>query len=483
MKKVLNYIGGEFTESESKNYFSKLNPANSQEIAQVVKSSARDVERCILPAQKAQKIWGQTPAVKRGEVMFEFVKALEANKFKIAETVAHETGKSVKDALGETLAAVSQGYYMAGEGARMFGRTVGSSIDLRSAAITKEPVGLTALIVAFNTPIANIAWKVFPSLIAGNAAILKASEDTPMTAQLFAEIFSESHFPKGILTVLHGMGKEVGAALVANKDIQLVSFTGSTEVGRQIAQSAGSRLAKTFLELGGKNPMVICDDADLENAVKWANLSSFSNAGQRCAASSRIIVFDSVYDKFKKMFLDKAHSLKVGTNDSDDFGPVINERAMVRMLSEVQEAQKSGAALLIGGKRLDAGTWAQGFFVPPTVLENASVDSKISKCELFGPITCLYKVKDLNEALELANDCDFGLTSAIHTGSYHRAIEFSRKIQAGVCSINAGTHGSEPHMPFGGVKDSGTGGREPGPEAIDVYTQLKVTYHNTLAHL
>jgi aldehyde dehydrogenase (NAD+) len=190
-----------------------------------------------------------------------------------------------------------------------------------------------------------------------------------------------------------------------------------------------------------------------------------------------------VYEKFKKMFLDKAHSLKIGTNDADDFGPVINEKGMNRMLHEVHESQKAGATLLVGGRRLDAGTWSKGFFVPPTILENASADSRISKCELFGPITCLYKVRNLNEALELANNCDFGLTSAIHTSNYHRALEFSRKIQAGVCSINAGTHGSEPHMPFGGVKDSGAGGREPGPEAIDVYTQLKVTYHNTLAHL
>ncbi len=474
VEKVLNYLGGEWVEARSQQFFDKFNPATGEKLVQVARSNLADVEIAISQSKEAQKSWARTPAVRRGEILFDIVKRMEAKKEDIARVVALETGKSYKDALGETGAAISQGYFMAGEGARLYGRTTGSSVDHRMASIVREPVGITALIVAFNTPIANVAWKVFPSLICGNAVLLKGSEDTPLTANIFAQIVHESQLPKGVFHVLYGLGNEVGSSLVSHKDIGLVSFTGSTEVGRIIAQGAGQRLAKVFLELGGKNPMVVCEDADLENACKWALLSSFSNAGQRCAASSRILVFDSIYDKFKKMFVEKAQKLKVGCSDQDDLGPVINSRQIERMEKALTDASSRGVQILVGGKRLDR----PGYFMAPTIYENASWDDPMTCHELFGPITGLYRVKSFEEAVEKANATEFGLTSAIHTRDYNKAMEFSRLIQAGVCSINAGTHGSEPHMPFGGVKSSGTGGREPGPEALDVYTQLKVVYHN-----
>lgn len=477
-KKILNYINGEWCTPSNHEFYDKISPVDGATLAQVARSNTNDANQAVEVAHKSQKIWAQTPAVRRGEILFELVKSMELRKIEIAHVVAKETGKSIKDALGETGAAISQGYYMAGEGARLFGRTTGSGMENRMAMITREPVGVAALIVAFNTPIANIAWKVFPALICGNGVVLKASEDTPLTAQIFSEIANESQLPKGIFNILYGIGKEAGAALVENSKVDLVSFTGSSHVGRQIAQESGKRLAKTFLELGGKNPMVIFEDADLENAVKWAALSSFSNAGQRCAASSRILIHESIYAKFKAAFAEKTKSLKVGPLDEDDLGPVINQRQLLNIETAIKSAQARGAIIVAGGSRLQGGKYDGGCFMAPTIVEGLGPDDAFSCEELFGPVTQLFSFKNFDEAMTMANNSIYGLTSAIHTRDYNRAMEFSKKVQAGVCSINAGTHGSEPHMPFGGVKQSGAGGREPGPEALDVYTQLKVTYHN-----
>jgi aldehyde dehydrogenase (NAD+) len=249
-------------------------------------------------------------------------------------------------------------------------------------------------------------------------------------------------------------------------------------VGRQIAAVAGERLAKVSLELGGKNPLVVCDDADLENAAKWVLLSAFSNAGQRCASGSRIIIFASIYDEFRDMLVEQTKALKVGPGDEDDFGPVINEKQLSNMLTAVERAEQEGAAILTGGHRLTDSSHVNGFYMAPTIIENVDPHAEISTSELFGPITCLYRVKDFTEALQLANDSPYGLTACIHTRSIHRAIEFTQKVQAGVAMVNAGTYGSEPHMPFGGLKQSGNGSREPGTEALDVYSDLKDIYVN-----
>ena len=253
----------------------------------------------------------------------------------------------------------------------------------------------------------------------------------------------------------------------------MVSFTGSTAVGRQIASVAGQRLAKVSLELGGKNPLVVCDDADLESAAKWVLLSAFSNAGQRCASGSRIIVFEAIYDQFRDMLVESTRALKVGPGDEDDLGPVINAKQLGNMLDAVQVARQKGAVILTGGQRLTDDSHANGFYMAPTLIENAEPEDDISTIELFGPITCLYRVKDFQEALRLANNSPYGLTACIHTRNFHRAMEFTRKVQAGVAVVNAGTFGSEPHMPFGGLKQSGNGTREPGTEALDVYSDLK----------
>jgi aldehyde dehydrogenase (NAD+) len=276
-----------------------------------------------------------------------------------------------------------------------------------------------------------------------------------------------------VLNIVQGLGEEAGAPLVADARVAVVSFTGSTAVGREIARVAGSRLARVSLELGGKNPLVVCDDADLEHAAKWTILSAFSNTGQRCAAGSRIIVFDAIYNRFRDMLVARTRRLKVGPGNDDDFGPVINAGQLDAVLAAVKRARQAGASVLTGGHRLNDSGREAGYYLAPTIIENAAPDAEISVSELFGPVTCLYRVPGFDEALRLANQSPYGLTACIHTRSVHRALEFTRRVQAGVVVVNAGTYGSEPHMPFGGVKQSGNGTREPGTEALDVYSNLK----------
>jgi alpha-ketoglutaric semialdehyde dehydrogenase len=321
-------------------------------------------------------------------------------------------------------------------------------------------------------PLANVAWKVFPALLCGNGAVLKASEDAPETALVFARLAAEAALPDGILNVVQGYGREAGQPLVEDPRVAVVSFTGSTAVGRMIARVAGERLAKVCLELGGKNPLVVCDDADLDRAAQAAALSAFSNAGQRCAAGSRLIVFDAVYDRFRELIVTRAEAQRVGPDDEHDFGPVINERQLERMLAAVARAREQGARVVAGGERLPG----PGYHIAPTIVEGVDAHSEIACTELFGPIATLHRVRDFDEALAVANASPYGLTAAVWTNSVHRAQEFVRRVVAGGVQVNGPTYGFEPHVPFGGQRDSGTGWREPGTEALDVYSDWKTVY-------
>jgi aldehyde dehydrogenase (NAD+) len=411
-------------------------------------------------------------------LLHEIVLGMKAHQAEIAQIVAAETGKSYKEAYGEAGGAIALGLFYASEGQRLYGRTTTSGVANKYAMTVRMPLGVAGLIIAANTPIANVAWKVFPALICGNTAILKAAEDTPATAWIFGKIAQEAGLPPGVLNIIQGYGEEAGAPLVAHPDVAVVSFTGSTEVGRIIQRVAGERFARVSLELGGKNPLVVCDDADLDNAVQWTILSAFSNAGQRCASGSRIIVFDAIYESFRDRLLERTRQLKVGATDGDDLGAVINESQLNNMLAAVAQAKQEGATVLVGGDRLRDPNHAPGFYMAPTLLENVSPQAELSQCELFGPIAILYRVQDFQEALALANDSPYGLTASIHTRSLHRAVKFCEKVQSGVAVVNGGTYGSEPHMPFGGLKQSGNGTREPGTEALDVYSELKDIYIN-----
>jgi acyl-CoA reductase-like NAD-dependent aldehyde dehydrogenase len=474
---IPNLIGGEAQAADGRT-FAKVAPATGREICRVARSGVADVRRAVEAARRAQPAWAALTVVKRGDILRQIAVLMRERREMLAELVSLETGKSKKDALGETDAAIEMGFFVAGEGRRFYGQTTTSAVPNKTAMVVRQPLGVAGLIIAANTPIANVAWKAFPALLCGNAAILKASEDTPLSAWAFGLIAREAGVPDGVYTTLHGLGPEAGGPLVEHPDVAVISFTGSCEVGRWIAETAGRRLAKTCLELGGKNPLIVCDDADLANAVTWTIGSAFSNAGQRCAAGSRIIVFDAVYDRFKAMLIEATNTLKVGTGDTDDFGPVINEEQMTNMIAAVDRATAAGATVLTGGRRLAGASYGDGFFVAPTLIEHVGPNDEISRAELFGPITCLYRVSGFEEAIALANDSPFGLTASIHTQNINRAMTFLARIQSGVAVVNGGTYGSEPHLPFGGLRQSGNGWREAGTQALDVYSDLKTIYIN-----
>jgi aldehyde dehydrogenase (NAD+) len=406
------------------------------------------VATAVAAARWAQPDWAARTVVSRGELCRELALALREQREELSEAVAAETGKSLELARGETDAAIEMGFFVAGEGRRSYGRTTTASMEHRTVMSLRQPVGVAGLVISFNTPLPNVAWKVFPAILCGNACVLKPSEHTPASAYHFATLCCEVGLPQGVLNVVQGLGPEAGAALVEHPGVDLVSFTGSAETGRWVNETAARRLAKVCLELGGKNALVVCDDADLDSAVSWALASAFSNAGQRCASASRIVVFDQVYEAFRDRFVAEAAGY--------DAGPVISEAAVERLVA-------AGAA------RIDR----PGFWIAPTVLEDVAPDADVSCAELFGPVTILYRVGGFDEALALVNDSPYGLTAAIHTANVHRAMRFAEQVQAGVVVVNGGTHGSEPHMGFGGVKQSGTGWREAGVEALDVYSEWK----------
>lgn len=477
---VLNWIDGRAVPAKSGQELDKLSPVSGRVLCRAARSDAQDVAAAVAAAKNAQPGWAAMPAVQRGMLLHKIVDAMLARREEIAEIVARETGKSFQSALGETDGAAQLGLFFASEGQRLYGKTLTSGVADKHSLIWREPVGVAGLIVAANTPIANVAWKVFPALVCGNAAVLKTPEDSPATGWVVGRIAHEAGLPGGVLNVVHGYGDEAGAALVQHPDVGVVSFTGSTRVGLFIQEHAGRRLAKVSLELGGKNPLVVCDDADLDNALHWSLLSAFSNAGQRCASGSRIIVLEKIYERFENEFVARASKLKVGPDDDDDLGPVINEKQLNNMLSAVEKisAGKGGGKVLVGGHRLQDAGHKSGYYMAPTIIADLDVDDPVSRTELFGPVTCLYRVKDFSAAVALANDSDYGLTASIHTQNIHRAIEFSRRVKAGTVVINGGTFGSEPHMPFGGLRQSGNGTREPGTEALDVYSNLKTVSIN-----
>ena len=459
---VPNLVDGEERPPASGVWLDKARPADGSDLCRVARSGAADADAAVATACAAQREWAARTAVERGNVVRAIAELLRERRDEASELVAAETGKALALALGETDAAVEMGFFVAGEGRRSYGRTTTASMPHRTVLTMRRPVGVAALLISFNTPLPNIAWKAFPSIFCGNGSVLKPSEHAPVSAWWLGRLCLEAGLPPGVLNVVQGLGPEAGMPLVEDTRVDLVSFTGSASTGRLIAETAGRRLAKTVMELGGKNALVVCDDADLDRAVEWTLASAFSNAGQRCAAASRILVFEAVYDDFRERLLRAAAAM-------GDVGPVISEAAMERILGAVDAAVGGGAAVLAGGVRVGD----RGWHVAPTVVEGAAPDAPLSRDELFGPVASLYRVAGFDEAVALANDSPYGLTAAIHTASVHRAMQFAERVAAGVVVVNAGTHGSEPHMGFGGVGQSGTGWKEAGLESLDVYSETQ----------
>ena len=470
---AVNWIGGEACAPEGGSAFERRNPHDGSLVCHVAESGAEDVARAVGVAAASFDGWAALTPVKRGQILSDLVALMKRDRDALAACVAEETGKPPQDAIGEVGGAIMQGEYFAGEGMRLYGRSLTSGTPGKYAHTIRQPHGVAGLIVPANTPIANIAWKAFPALVCGNAVVMKAAEDSPRIASMFARLTKEAGIPDGVFNVIQGRGQPAGSALVEDPRVAVISFTGSTGVGKWIAETAARRLARVSLELGGKNPFVVCDDADLDRAVHWAALSAFSNAGQRCAAGSRMIVFDNVYDAFRDALVERARHLTLGVHEGADLGPVMNGRQHANILSALERAREDGGTILCGGGAPADEALAKGCYVQPTLVEGLPEDAELSCNEFFGPVATLHRVSSLEEALALANGTEYGLTAAIHTQSVDRAMWFAQRVRAGVANINLGTYGSEPHMPFGGFGASGNGTREPGVEALDVYSETK----------
>jgi acyl-CoA reductase-like NAD-dependent aldehyde dehydrogenase len=470
---IPNWIDGREELPKNGAALDKFNPHNGEVLCRVADSSPADVGYAVTAASAAFATWSELTPVKRGQILADVVATMKQHADDLAECVAVETGKPPQDAKGETGGAILQAEYWAGEGMRLYARSLTSGMPGKYSHTVRQPRGIAGLIVPANTPIANIAWKTFPALICGNTVVLKAAEDSPRIALFFARLTKEAGLPDGVFNVIQGRGQPAGAALVTDKRVDVISFTGSTQVGRWIAETAGKRLARVSLELGGKNPFVVCDDADLDQAVHWASLSAYSNAGQRCAAGSRVIVFDGIYEAFRDRLVAKAESLKLGVAAGCDLGPVVNKRQQQAILAAVEAARSEGGQVLCGGCAPSAPELAGGYYVQPTVIDGLDANAHLAQKEIFGPVATLHRVKSLPDALRMANSTEYGLTAAIHTCNVDRAMWFAQRVSAGVVNINIGTYGSEPHMPFGGFGASGNGTREPGVEALDVYSELK----------
>jgi acyl-CoA reductase-like NAD-dependent aldehyde dehydrogenase len=473
MNLIKNWIGGEEKISEEGISLEKFNPHNGQLLSCFVNSTFDDINNAIEIAQEAFQFWAEFTPVKRGQILGKIAHEMRNNLDQLASCISMETGKSIKDALGEVQAAILQAEFFAGEGMRLYGKSLTSGIENKYTHTVRQPHGVVGLIVPANTPIANIAWKTFPALICGNSVVLKASEDSPAIAILFAKLTKAAGLPDGVFNVIQGEGIISGSLIVEDPRISLISFTGSTIVGKKIAQIAGNRLARVSLELGGKNPFVVCDDADIDQAVHWATLSAFSNAGQRCAAGSRILVYRSVYNSFRDKFVARTKKLKLGVDNESDLGPIINKKQQINILNSIENAIKNGGKILCGGRIPIEEHFKNGYYIEPTIIDEIERSSEISQKEIFGPVATLHVVDDLEDALRFSNSSKYGLTAAIHTRNIDRSMWFAQKVKAGIVNVNIGTFGSEPHMPFGGLGLSGNGTREPGVEALDVYSELK----------
>lgn len=463
--------------------FEKRCPIDDRRLAEIERGGAVDVARAIDAAAAASESWARVTAPRRGEVLARAARLLREREREFGEIVQAETGKPWKNAVAEVASSADLADFMAGEGSRFYGKTMTSPIDNRAVQTVRSPIGICAGIMPFNSPLAGIAWKALPALLCGNALVVKSHELTPYTAVHFGKLLRDAGLPRGLYSAVQGFGPEVGAPMVQDNRVGVVSFTGSAPTGKLVQRLVSERavLGKVCLELGGKNPLVVCDDADLALAVEHTTASAFIDAGQRCAAGSRILVFAEVYDAFRTKLIERVKTVKVGSGADDECGPVITRANLERLVGTIDAARGRGARVLIGGGAVEA--LAPGYYLQPTVLDNVDPADEVSQHELFGPVTCLYRVRDFEHAMALANGTSFGLTGAIHTRNMHRVQEFIRRYQGGLVSVNGPTYGAGPHMPFGGVKNSGNGFREPGTEALDVYTEWKtvVLNHNPQA--
>ena len=476
-----NFINGQWAAARDGATFESVNPANLGETLGVyARSQAADVEAAVAAAKAAYPAWRKTPAPVRGAILFRMGQLLEAHKEEISRQMVAEMGKVLTEARGDVQEAIDMAYYIAAFGRLPNGATTPSERPDIFCFAQRVPVGVVGLITPWNFPIAIPSWKMFPALLAGNTVVLKPAEDTPGLAVEFVRLLAEAGIPDGVVNLVTGFGPEAGAALVEARDVATISFTGSTETGRGIAARCGQLLKRVSCELGGKNAIVVLEDADLELAVKGALWSAFGTAGQRCTAASRLIVQKSVLPKFREMLIAQTEALKMGAGVSPDtqIGPVVNRSQLARIHSYVEIGKAEGAAVLTGGKVLDGPEYAGGCFYAPTVLDNLTLDMRVAQEEIFGPVTGLIAVDSLDDAITAANATNFGLSLSLYTANVNRAFRAMDELESGIVYINLPTSGAEIQLPFGGVKQTGNGHREAGWMAADYCTEWKSVYVN-----
>jgi len=479
-KTYFNYIGGEWTKSASGEWFENLNPADTTDVVgRFPRSNEEDVNRAVEAARNAATKWRRTPAPKRAEILFRLGEILRENKDRFTRDMTREMGKVVKEAGGDVQEAIDCTYYTAGEGRRLHGFTTPAEMPNKFAMCVRQPVGICGLITPFNFPMAIPSWKLIPALVCGNTVVIKSGEDVPLSTINLVKSCEEAGIPKGVVNVVNGHGADVGAPLVNHKDVRLISFTGSTDTGRIIAEECARQNKIVSLEMGGKNAIIVMDDADVDNAVEGSLWGAFGTSGQRCTASSRLVVHKKVYKKFCEKLVERVKKLKVGNglDEKTEVGPVINQAAMEKILAYIEIGQKEDKAkLACGGNRLSKGDYKNGYYIEPTVFTDVAPKMRVGQEEIFGPVTSVIPFSTLDEAIDIVNDVKYGLSSAIYTQDVNQAFYAMQELYTGICYVNSATIGAEVHLPFGGTKGTGNGHREAGTQVLDIFTEWKSLY-------
>jgi aldehyde dehydrogenase (NAD+) len=473
-----NYIGGEWVPAKSGKTFVDLNPADQEDvIGEFPSSDAGDVDRAVAAAKKAFEKWRRTPAPKRGEIIFRVGEILTQEKENLARAMTREMGKVLKETRGDVQEGIDTAYLHAGEGRRLHGFTSGSELPRKAGWAVRAPIGVCGLITPWNFPLAIPTWKTFPALVAGNTVVLKPASDTPEAAHLLVEALEEAGVPDGVVNLVHGSGSVAGSALVQHPDVRVLSFTGSSAVGREISSVAGRALKRVSLELGGKNAQIVMDDADPKLALEGVLWGAFGTTGQRCTATSRLIVHRKIHDEFLGRLVERTTALKLGSglDPSTDVGPLINTDRLKAVDEYVKIGKKEGK-LLCGGEPATEGALHKGCFYKPTIFDGVKRGARIAREEIFGPVLSVLVVKDLEEAFECLNDVEYGLSSSIYTQDVNRAFSAIEALDTGIVYINAPTIGAECHFPFGGTKSTGNGHREGAHPIYEVFTEWKTVY-------
>jgi aldehyde dehydrogenase (NAD+) len=478
-KKFQNFIAGKWVDARSGKTFENRNPANWDELVGTFpKSGKEDVDEAVRAARAAHETWRLVPAPKRGDIMRKVGDVMVARKEELARQMTREMGKVLTETRGDVQEGIDTAYYAAGEGRRLFGKTVPSELPDKLNMAMRVPIGVAGIVTPWNFPMAIPTWKIFPALLCGNTIVFKPASDTPATATSLVEILLEAGIPAGAINIVHGGGAEVGNAIVGHPDVDLVSFTGSTEVGKKISAMAASTLKRVSLELGGKNAQIVMDDADLGLALEGLLWGAFGTTGQRCTATSRLILHEKIHDKFIGMLVDRVKKLRLGDGllPTTDVGPCINQGQQETVKNYVEIGVQEGARIVTGGDIPRGSGLEKGWFFSPTVFENVKPEHRIAKEEIFGPVLSVLKTKSLDEAVHILNDTIYGLSSSIYTANVNRAFRAVRDVKAGIIYINAPTIGAEAHMPFGGVKQTGNGHREGGWTVYDFFSEWKTVY-------